>query len=152
MLYELMLVISPTADGKTFVSGVEKTIKDSGASSVKVENLGKKQLAYSIKRNTEAEYYLFNFEAEGTIVKALNDKLRLEQEALLRYLIIKSSAKVTPPAGSKVTAKVTVETKKPEKIEQKLSTKTKQSPDKKTPAKLVKKTTKAKAVRKKNGK
>jgi small subunit ribosomal protein S6 len=124
MNYELMLVVNPASDSKGLISGVEKTVKDAGAKDVKVQNLGKKQLAYKIKRNTEAEYVLLNFDAEGPAIKSLNDKLRLEQEAVLRYLIIKSQKAVSESFAPKVTAKVTVKAEsKEEKAESKKTVK-----------------------------
>lgn len=146
-----MFAVTPGTQSKSFADSVEKSVKDAGASAIKVSNLGKKQLAYPIKRNTEGDYYLVNFEAEGAAIKAIGDKLRLEQEVLLRYLIIKSHkgevSKVSEvPEVPKVTAKVTVEAKKKDET---LGTKkeTKSAKSKSKATKVVKKSTKTKAVK-----
>ena len=95
MQYELMLITSAKNGSDSAASNVEKIIKNSSVS-VKVNKLGKKTLAYPILGETEAEYFVFNFEAEGAAILEINSKLRLEQESILRYLIIKPSGKENP--------------------------------------------------------
>ncbi len=124
-MYELMIVAT-TAGSESLVSRVEKFVKDAEGVNLKVGKLGKKQLAYPIKKQTEADYFLLEFEAEGTNLKGITDKLRLEQEDLLRYMMLaKKEAKPSKKKGKKVetsqkeepkreTAKVTVVTKKVE--------------------------------------
>ncbi len=90
--YELMFVaVNDKAD--QLLGRVEKFIKDANGEGVKVERLGKKQLAYQIKKQTDATYFVLNFQAEGEAVKPIWDKLRLEQEDLLRYLLIRKEEK-----------------------------------------------------------
>jgi len=150
MKYEMMLVVSGKSNPEAFVSGVEKSLKDANVASLKVERLGKKTLAYSIKKHTEGEYYVFNFEAGGEVIGSLNQQLRLEQEALLRYLIIKPQTKskdtgtgvkaevlpkviVKTVTGQGKTASVTKE-----KIEVKKEVKVKPKPQKRKVAKVKK--------------
>ena len=86
-MYELMVIAKTDSSDEVF-GKIEKFLKDIDAVSVKAEKLGKKILAYPIAKQTEAEYFLYNFEAEGKDLKALSDKIRLEQEAILRHLLI----------------------------------------------------------------
>lgn len=121
MNYELMILVSPKAEVDPIVSKVEKFLKEVSATSVKVEKLGKKMLSYPIAKQTEGEYVVVNFEAGGEAVGAISKILRLEQEAILRYLIIKTSkapkvAKVTKKpkeqeVAAKESSKVIVKTK-----------------------------------------
>lgn len=118
MLYELVVIAkSDGAEDK-----VEKHLKDVAATNVKKESLGRKQLAYPIQKVTEAEYILWHFETEGTGIVTLNQRLRLEQELVLRYLIttfdpkkVSKAPKVIEvtkkPEEPKVRPKVTVTTK-----------------------------------------
>jgi len=124
--YELMIVAT-TSGSESLVSRVEKFVKDAEGLNLKTDKLGKKQLAYTIKKQKEAEYFLLEFEAEGANLKGITDKLRLEQEDLLRYMLLgKREAKPSKKKGKKVevagkeepkkeTAKVTVVTKGVEK-------------------------------------
>src|SRR3990167_10353996 len=90
MKYELMVIVNPNAELETVRSRIEKSIKSADASQVKVTKMGRKLLAYAIAKQTEGEYLLFNFEAPQTAVAAVYQQLKLEQEEILRYLIIKS--------------------------------------------------------------
>lgn len=92
MNYELMIAaVNERAD--QLLGRVEKFIKEANGLNVKIDRLGKKQLAYAIKKQTDATYFLLNFEAEAEAIKPVWDKLRLEQEDLLRYLLLKKENK-----------------------------------------------------------
>src|SRR3972149_11364285 len=93
MVYELMAVINPKADSEATAKKIEKFIEDAKAQNIKVEKLGRKELAYPVKKQKEADYFLFYFDAEGVGIKGIGDKIRLEQEAVLRYLVIAKKAK-----------------------------------------------------------
>ena len=70
MNYELMIVSTIKSAGD-LQSRVEKTLKDVGAENVKVDKLGKKQLGYAIKKQTEAEYFVFTFGCESNNIKTI---------------------------------------------------------------------------------
>lgn len=89
-MYELTVVASSKVDSDLAISKVEKILKDVRATDIGVTSLGKKVLAYPIAKQTEAEYLLFNFQAPGDAVKNITDSLRLDQEGVLRYLLIKA--------------------------------------------------------------
>ena len=77
---------------------VDKYLKDAAAENVNKQSLGKKQLAYPIKKISEAEYFLWTFEAPGSAILQLDTKMRLEQDLVLRHLLTtfdpKKAAKV----------------------------------------------------------
>jgi len=114
MLYELMLVTN-TEKGDSLLTRVEKAIKEKG-NNLKVDRLGKKSLAYRIKKQTDANYYVLSFEAEGSFVKPLIDKLRLEQEDLLRFLLLKKVEKKSRRKTKKVVEEVKEEPKDKPKV------------------------------------
>lgn len=86
-MYELMVAAKADSAAKLFEM-VEKMLKGANASSVASSKMGKKSLAYPIKKQTEAEYFVFNFEAPPESLVAISDGLRLEQEMVLRYMIV----------------------------------------------------------------
>jgi len=88
MNYELMLVAS-AEKADQLLTRVEKSLKELNATTVKVDRLGKKQLAYPIRKHADAVYFLVDFEISAELIKPISDKLRLEQEDLLRYLLLK---------------------------------------------------------------
>ena len=89
-MYELMVIAKIDSADEVF-GKVEKFLKDIKAESLKVERLGKKLLAYPIAKQTEAEYFLYNFEADSQALKSLSDKIRLEPETILRHLLLKAA-------------------------------------------------------------
>lgn len=92
MSYELMLVAT-VGEVDSLLSRVEKLIKEREAVDLAIERLGKKQLAYPINKQQEAEYVIVNFNVSGDAIKPIWDSLRLEQEALLRHLLLKVKSK-----------------------------------------------------------
>ena len=88
-MYELMVVASPSENADSFVKRLEGFLGEVEASNLKTERLGKKPLAYQILKQTEGEYVLFTFDASTDAPESLLGKLALEQDAVLRYLIVK---------------------------------------------------------------
>lgn len=112
-MYELIVV--GTVDGAAALfDRVEKFLKEANAQNVKAEKMGKKLLAYKIAKQTEAEYMLFNFDADPAQILGLDRKLRLEQEAVLRHLLIKTKAIKVSKVRKVQKDKSTEETKKEE--------------------------------------
>ena len=150
MAYELMAVINPKADAEATAKKIEKFIADSKSQNVKVEKLGRKELAYPIKKQKEADYFLFYFDGSGDGLKGIGDKIRLEQEAVLRYLVIKAKAKEIAQKQKKAkeeegrSAKVTVKTV----TSSKTIAQDKKTPAKKKETKVVKAKTKVKGKNK----
>ena len=74
--YESVIIVNPTVDDEKLKS-LEKTFTDiiNKAGKVeKVDNLGKRKLAYEVKKNNEGIYLVFNFEAEPTLVALQNNR------------------------------------------------------------------------------
>src|SRR3989344_4200404 len=128
MMYELM-VAANVKNSESLAGKIEKALKEASASGVKSEKLGEKTLAYPIAKQTEADYFLYSFDAEGEAVNKLTGVLRLEQDAVLRYLITKTkiSKKVkkvkneskeseVEERAPKVTVKTKIVAKKAEKV------------------------------------
>lgn len=96
------MIGSSSADVDSLFKKVEGLVKGVNATEIVSQKLGKKSLAYPIKRQTEAEYFLFNFEVEGEAVTSISESLRLEQEDVLRYVILKTKVKPADAKGAKL--------------------------------------------------
>lgn len=96
-----MLVTAPSLETDTIIGKVGKIITENQGNGIKTERLGRKKLAYPIQKQVEAEYILVNFEAPTSAIIPISKKLRMEEEDLLRFLLVKSNPKATK-AGSKV--------------------------------------------------
>lgn len=88
--YELALLLkeSEKADQDRLIKMVQDLIEKSDGKNLKTNHLGRRQLAYPIKKSEEGIYVIFNFDAQGNIAQELEKKLKLE-EAVLRHLILR---------------------------------------------------------------
>lgn len=92
IMYELMVIGSQKVEPDTLQTLVEKVLKGANAADLSVQKLGKKVLSFPIAKQTEAQYFVFNFAGDPSIINGINQKLRLEQEVILRYLLVKKEA------------------------------------------------------------
>lgn len=88
--YELTLVLpgKNKAKEKTYTEKVEKIVKVAEGKVVKKESWGEIELSYPIKKQTAGFFIHFILELDSKAVKAVDEKLRVDDE-LLRYLMIK---------------------------------------------------------------
>lgn len=54
-----------------------------------VDEWGKRRLAYEIRKQSEGYFYFISVDAEPTMAVELEKELRLRNETILRYLIIR---------------------------------------------------------------
>jgi small subunit ribosomal protein S6 len=88
--YELMYILSSAVtdnDVPAISSEVDKFLTDEGANLLSQEMLGKKKLAYPIKKTRNGFYVLETFNLDGKKLKSLDDKLR-SMEPIIRYLFV----------------------------------------------------------------
>ncbi|NQU03137.1 MAG: 30S ribosomal protein S6 [Syntrophaceae bacterium] len=73
----------------------KKIIEDLDGRIVKVENWGKRRLAYQIKKRREGVYILIDFGGEHAVIQELERNFKID-ERILRYQSVKLSDKVDP--------------------------------------------------------
>ena len=89
--YELVFVAAPDLDESEVVSlnnQVEEIISDGGGRIDKVDNLGRRRLAYEIGRFREGVYVLVLFTGPGSIIGELDRKLKVSDQ-ILRFLTVR---------------------------------------------------------------
>ena len=82
--YESVVIINPNVDEAGLKALEDKftgLINENGKVE-SVENMGKKKLAYDIKKNKEAYYMVFKFEANPTLIAELERVYRITDEVL----------------------------------------------------------------------
>lgn len=87
-LYELGLVLSADLDHEerdSFLGELRQILANGGASIVKEDVWGKRNLAYEINHKREGFYVFWQFEGSGSVIKPLEYKIRLSDQ-VLRYL------------------------------------------------------------------
>ena len=88
--YELMYILSSAVsdnDAPSISAEIEKFITDNGGKLISTEMLGKKKLAYPIKKTRNGFYILSTFNLEGAKIGPLENKIR-SQEAIIRFLVV----------------------------------------------------------------
>lgn len=89
--YELALVINGKLADDDRDSALEKAkdyVERFGGTISKIDDWGKKRLAYEIKKVREGFYYFISFEAEPTAPAEIEKRLRI-MEPVLRFLVVK---------------------------------------------------------------
>jgi small subunit ribosomal protein S6 len=96
--YECAVVVVPTADTSVLESTAQKytdVITSNGGTFTKLDDWGKRNLAYEINDHTEGFYHFYKFEGGEKVVNELNRQLRFD-ENVLRHLIVHEDLKVHP--------------------------------------------------------
>lgn len=88
--YESVIIINPSVDEegvKSLVSKFTDLINTDGKVE-KVDDLGKRKLAYEVKKQKEGYYQIFNFEANPELIKELERNYRIADE-VIKFMTIK---------------------------------------------------------------
>ena len=88
--YESIIIVNPNKEEKDLKALEEKItglINENGKVET-VENMGKKKLAYNIKKFEEGTYMLFNFEAKPDSIKELERVYRITDD-IIKFIVVK---------------------------------------------------------------
>lgn len=89
--YELTVIMKPTLDEEARKSQLEQIntlLSRFGAVLEKVDEWGRRRLAYEIQKTSEGYYYILTFSSEPDAPAEIESRIRI-MENLLRYLIIR---------------------------------------------------------------
>lgn len=90
--YESIIIVNPEVD-EAGLKGLEEKftglINENGKVE-EVKNLGKKQLAYDIKKFKEATYVQFDFEAKPELIAELERVYRITDD-ILKFITVKTN-------------------------------------------------------------
>ncbi|MBO7610757.1 MAG: 30S ribosomal protein S6 [Elusimicrobia bacterium] len=95
MSYECTFICSPELDStkvEEMVSKVSKIIETSGGTIKNLQQLGKKKLAYNIKKFREGNYVYVDFESNGSVVLSLENFFKVNDD-VIRFLTVKVEPK-----------------------------------------------------------
>jgi small subunit ribosomal protein S6 len=102
--YEILFLIRPDMEKEELgnqYKNIESIIAKHSGKIDSVQELGKKTLAYQIKKHKDGIYYLMNVKIGSQDIKGLQDELKLS-EPILRMAFMKLDEK---PAAAKLAAK-----------------------------------------------
>lgn len=98
--YETIFIISPELSEDETGTVVEKfsgILTDAGAVMVKVENWGRRRLAYEVKKFNKGYYVLFDYGAEPAAVTEMERNFKID-ERVIRFLTVKQDDEFDPEA------------------------------------------------------
>ena len=87
--YEAVIVLNPNLSSKvdSFKKDFEKLLKDNSFNIVKTEDIGRRQLAYSISNHNKGHYILFNLEGDPSKLLEIETKIKYN-ESIIRHLFL----------------------------------------------------------------
>ena len=135
--YEAVIILNPNLSSKVdaFLKDFESLLSSNSFKIHKTEDVGRRQLAYSINNHNKGHYILFNLEGEPSKLIDIENKIKYN-ESIIRHLFInvkshngedsqllvesktKKKDSEVEDISSKVEAKETVETEKKDNKEE----------------------------------
>lgn len=88
--YESIIIINPSLEEqgmKELITKFSDMINNEGKVE-SVEEMGKRKLAYEIKKNTEGYYVLYNFEANPEFIAELERVYRIT-DGILKFIVVR---------------------------------------------------------------
>ncbi len=94
--YEIVFLVHPDQSEQVpaMVERYTSTVKSSGGQVHRLEDWGRRQLAYSINKIHKAHYILLNIEASEAVLEELTTNFRYN-DAILRSLVIREDGAIT---------------------------------------------------------
>lgn len=88
--YESVVIINPNLEQESIKALIEKfsNLINTDGKVNSVEELGKKKLAYEIKKQKEGYYVVLNFEANPALITELERNYRITDE-VMKFIVIK---------------------------------------------------------------
>lgn len=90
--YEIIFIVRPDAtdeDVAKLITQFEGVVTGAGGNIEKVEKMGRRRLAYSVKRQREGFYVLFVLEGSGETVRELERRFKVT-DAVIKYLTVRT--------------------------------------------------------------
>ena len=112
--YEAVIILNPNLSSKVdeFKKDFEKLLTDNSFKIVKTEDVGRRQLAYSIANHNKGHYILFNLEGEPSKLLEIETKIKYN-ESIIRHLFLV----VKEHKGEDSSLLIESKNKKPEPVE-----------------------------------
>jgi small subunit ribosomal protein S6 len=89
--YELMFIVRPDMaeeEQDKLISTLESAVTSTGGSVKSVERLGKRRLAYTVRRFQDGLYILLTVEGSGELIHELERRLRVTEQ-VIKFLTVR---------------------------------------------------------------
>ena len=90
--YELMFIVRPDMtdeDLDKLISTLQSVVPTAGGAVIKVEKMGKRRLAYTVRRFHDGIYVLLVVEGGGAVIHELERRLRVT-EPVIKFLTVRT--------------------------------------------------------------
>jgi small subunit ribosomal protein S6 len=87
--YEAVIILNPNLSSKvdSFIKDFEKLLKANTFNIKKMEDIGRRQLSYSINNHNKGHYLIFNIEGNAENIIDIENKIKYN-ESIIRHLFI----------------------------------------------------------------
>ena len=87
--YEAVIILNPNLSSKvdSFLKDFEKLLKANTFNIKKIEDIGRRQLSYSISNHNKGHYLIFNIEGNAANLIDIENKIKYN-ESIIRHLFI----------------------------------------------------------------
>ena len=87
--YEAVIILNPNLSSKvdSFIKDFEKLLKANTFNIKKLEDIGRRQLSYSINNHNKGHYLIFNIEGNAENIIDIENKIKYN-ESIIRHLFI----------------------------------------------------------------
>jgi small subunit ribosomal protein S6 len=89
--YEIMFIVRPDveeADLDKLIEGFSSTIATGGGEVKSVEKMGRRRLAYTVRKFNDGFYVLLNIAAEGKLITEIERRLRVS-EPVIKFITVR---------------------------------------------------------------
>ena len=90
-VYEVMFIIRPDVteeDADKLIAGFSTTVTNGGGVVKSVEKMGRRKLAYMVRKFNDGNYVLLTIEANGAVVLELERRLRVT-EPVIKFITVR---------------------------------------------------------------
>jgi small subunit ribosomal protein S6 len=90
-VYEVMFIVRPDTQDEELdklIAGFEATVTNGGGTVRSTEKMGRRKLAYLVRKFSEGNYILLTIEADGQLVHELERRLRVS-EPVIKFITVR---------------------------------------------------------------
>jgi small subunit ribosomal protein S6 len=109
-VYEVMFIVRPDVvdeDVDKLIAGFEATVTNGGGTIKSTEKMGRRKLAYLVRKFADGNYILLTVEADGGLVAELERRLRVTEQ-VIKFITVRTDeeekrvAKIKAIRGTRV--------------------------------------------------
>ena len=104
--YEMMFIVRtdvPEEEVEKLTAQMDGVVTGAGGKMEKIEKMGRRRLAYRVKKQREGLYILFKFEGNGDTVREFERRLKVT-DAVVKFLTVRVDERVHLAAEAKAAA------------------------------------------------